>query len=88
MTIERIKTEVEFSRVNNFDFFEYDGDIYMKMPRLRCTVKEYLSPHRTKEAYHGFNAIRIETPAIYANYEEFEDSAKVKPLKAELRIHE
>lgn len=96
MIIEKIKTEVDFSKIRELDIFEYENKIYMKLPTLRCIVKAYAGPYKTVDNHHEYNAVEIKAPdsdgfypfGWHTEYAEFKDNTKVKPLKAELKIHE
>lgn len=87
MEIKRKKVEVEFENIKVFNYFEYKGELYLRLPELTCTVKEYVSPSRIRDARGDFNVIRINTFGL-PEYEKFEDERMVKPLKAELNIYD
>jgi hypothetical protein len=87
MEIKRIKVEVEFDDIKPFEYFEYKNKLYLKLPELTCTVKQYISPSRIRDVRGDFNTIKVNDFDL-AEYEKFEGSKMVRPLKSELKIYE
>ena len=88
MKIERIEVEAEFGGLEVFDAFEYKGELYLKIPKLTCTIIEFVNPYSTRTVEHRYNAVKIHKNELLADYAEFASSQKIIPLKAELKIYE
>lgn len=84
MLIERVKVEIEFKEVKEFEYFEYNGELYLKLPALTCTVPKYYGHARFTNVKGDFNSIGM----TKEDYKYFEEDIKVRPLKSELKIYE
>lgn len=88
MEIERIKVEVEFGSLRVFDAFEYNGELYLKIPKMTYTVATLVSPYSMRHTERRYNAVKIHKNELLADYAEFTSAQKVRPMKAELKIYE
>lgn len=87
MNIERIKVEIEFEEVKEFEPFEHNGCIYLKLPELTCTVPQYYGHAKFRSVKGDFNAVGM-SGCAEQDYEYFKADTMVRPLKAELKIYE
>ena len=87
MNIERIKVEVQFCELEEFEPFEYNREIYFKLPELRCRVNAYIGNGLNKEVTGDFNAVGL-SGRVRGDYEYVNVDTTVRPLKAELKIYE
>ena len=87
MNIERIKVEIEFAELEEFEPFEYKGDVYLRLPALTCTVQQYYGHAQFRSVKGDFNAVGMSGRAKN-DYEYFKADTMVRPLKAELKIYE
>ena len=88
MTVEKIKVEVEFKTIEEFEPFEYRGKIYLKLPAFTCK-RPVVSMAGPKDWITvDLNAISSVDKPMLSEYEYFKGTALVRPLKAELKIYE
>lgn len=88
MEFKKIKVEVEFGSLGVFDAFEYKGELYLKIPKLTCTVATFVSPYSMRHTERRYNAVKIHKNELLADYAEFASTQKIRPMKAELQIYE
>ena len=87
MEIKRIKVEVEFRKINIFDYFEYEGEMYIRLPALTCKIPEYYGHARFRDVKGDFNSVKITNHSL-GEYRYFKGDVLVKSLKTELKIYE